>query len=166
MVQLLGLPAGGRVLEVGCGRGIALPPIAHSLHPDLLVGLDVDGRLLDLAAAHLRERGVSASLYCGDVRTLPFADAHFDLVVDFGTCHHISSPDRALSEIVRVLRPGGLFVCETVTSQLLSHPFRSRGRRLPWEAAPELRVVRDRFLWKARMRLAAASPLDRTNPQR
>jgi hypothetical protein len=70
-----------------------------------------------------------------------------------------------LGEIVRVLRPGGLFVCETVTSQLLSHPFRSRGRRLPWKAVPELSVVRDRLLWKTRRRLPTLSQLDRTKPR-
>jgi len=165
MVQLLGLPAGGRILEVGCGRGIALPPIARTLRPRLLVGLDVDKRLLRFARARLRERGVTASLHHGDVRALPFADARFDLVIDFGTCHHIGDPDRALGEIVRVLRPGGLFVCETVTSQLLSHPFRSRGRRLPWKAVPELSVVRDRLLWKTRRRLPTLSQLDRTKPR-
>jgi hypothetical protein len=39
-----------------------------------------------------------------------------------------------------------------VTSQLLSHPFRSRGQRLPWREAPELSVVKGRLLWKARTR--------------
>jgi ubiquinone/menaquinone biosynthesis C-methylase UbiE len=42
-----------------------------------------------------------------DVRSLPFDDESFDTVFDFGTCHHISAPVRALGEIARVLRPGG-----------------------------------------------------------
>jgi len=86
-------------------------------------------------------------------RQLPFDDGAFTLVIDFGTCHHIARPEEALREVVRVLVPGGLFVCETVTSQLLSHPFRTRGRRLPWRSAPELRTERDAILWKARRRL-------------
>jgi hypothetical protein len=48
------------------------------------------------------------------------------------------------------LRPGGLFVCETVSSQLLSHPLRTRGRRLPWASVPELRLERQAILWKSR----------------
>jgi hypothetical protein len=37
-----------------------------------------------------------------------------------------------------------------VSSQLLSHPMRTRGRRLPWHAVPGLRVTRQAILWKAR----------------
>jgi ubiquinone/menaquinone biosynthesis C-methylase UbiE len=114
--------------------------------------VDVDESLLDVARGRVRTTGIAAALQNADVRALPFEDAAFDLVIDFGTCHHISQPARALREIVRVLAPGGLFVCETVSSQLLSHPVRTRGRRLPWYVAPELRTVRDAVLWKARRR--------------
>jgi hypothetical protein len=41
-------------------------------------------------------------------------------------------------------------VCETVSSQLLSHPLRTRGRRLPWASVPELRLERQAILWKSR----------------
>jgi ubiquinone/menaquinone biosynthesis C-methylase UbiE len=155
LVHLLRLPAGGRVLEVGCGQGIALPPLAAALRPRQLVGLDVDGTLIEAAGSRLREKGVNAELHHADVRAIPFPDESFDLVIDFGTCYHIGAPERALREIVRVLGPGGLFVYETPASQLLSHPVRTRGKRLPWRAAPELRVVRRALLWKARRKEAA-----------
>jgi hypothetical protein len=48
-------------------------------------------------------------------------------VFDFGTCYHISEPAAALSEIERVLAPGGRFVTETRLNQLVSHPVRSWG---------------------------------------
>ena len=152
LIRLIDLPQRGSLLEVGCGRGIALPPLASLLMPSRLVGIDIDRALLDLANARLAEREVEASLQIADVREMPFSDHSFDAVIDFGTCHHISNPEQALREIVRVLRPGGFFVAETVTSQLLSHPFRSRGQRLPWSEAPELTVHKGRLLWKARMR--------------
>lgn len=152
MIRTLDLPSRGRILEIGCGRGVALPVLTRLLQPDLLIGVDIDESLLDVARDRVRTTGIAATLWNADVRALPFDDAAFDLVIDFGTCHHISQPARALREIVRVLRSGGLFACETVSSQLLSHPIRSRGRRLPWRAVPELRTVRDAILWKARRR--------------
>jgi ubiquinone/menaquinone biosynthesis C-methylase UbiE len=153
LVRLLALPSAGEVLEIGCGRGVALPPLARLLRPRRLVGVDVDVHALALAGRRLRTEGVWAELHCADVRALPFEDAAFDVVLDFGTCYHIADQARALREIVRVLRPGGCFVSETVSSQLLSHPFRTRGRRLPWSSVPELRVERQGILWKRRGKL-------------
>ena len=152
LVRALGLPTGGRVLEVGCGRGIALPPLFAALQPSRLVGIDIDPDLVSLARRRIEGTGIVAEVQRADVRRLPFEAASFDLVIDFGTCYHITNQPRALREIVRVLAPGGLFVSETVSSQLLSHPWRTRGRRLPWATAPELRVVREALLWKARQR--------------
>jgi ubiquinone/menaquinone biosynthesis C-methylase UbiE len=140
LVHCLRLPVYARLLEVGCGRGIALSRFAALLRPRLLVGVDIDADLLRMASERLQRRRVASELYRADVRRLPFADGSFDVVVDFGTCYHISDPARALREIARVLCPEGLFVSETVSSQLLSHPLRSRGRRLPWAAVPELRA--------------------------
>jgi ubiquinone/menaquinone biosynthesis C-methylase UbiE len=62
---------------------------------------------------------------------MPFADESIDIVIDFGTLYHIARSPAALDEIARVLVPGGAFVYETKASQFLSHPVRSRGRRLP-----------------------------------
>ena len=150
MVQLLGLPQGGRVLEVGCGRGVALPPLAQALRPQLLTGVDVDEALLVDASRRVAEKSVRARLIRADVRELPFPGDSFDIVIDFGTCYHIGQPERGMREVVRVLSTGGLFVSETLSSQLLSHPFRSRRRPLPWESLPELELHRQGVLWKAR----------------
>ncbi len=93
---------------------------------------------------------MKAELVWGDVRDLPFADAAFDVVIDFGTCYHIARPGPALAEIERVLAEGGVFVHETRASQLLSHPARAWGRRLPWHLAPTLRPRRHGLLWASR----------------
>lgn len=156
LVRALGLPPGARVLEVGCGRGIALPVLERMCGPRRLVGLDIDGDLLMEAADNLREHGTRAELCLGDVRRMPFADESFDVIIDFGTLYHIARPQAALGEIARVLAPGGIFVYETKASQLLSHPVRSRGRRLPALATYDLRHRRWAMLWASRTKMSHA----------
>lgn len=150
LVRALALPKGKRILEVGCGRGVALPPLARTCEPSYLAGLELECGAFAEAVRHVREEGVDADVFQGDVRDMPFPDASFDVVVDFGTCYHISRTEDALAEITRVLAPGGLFVSETPISQLLAHPCRTRGRRLPWGCAPELVAERKRVLWSRR----------------
>jgi len=154
MIRALGLPTQGRVLEIGCGRGVALPVLGRLLQPSRLVGLDPDVGFLEEARLRLADAGVAAELVPGDVRRMPFPDAAFDLVVDFGTCYHIARPEAALAEIARVLAPAGLFVHETPLSQVLSHPVRSFGRRIPWRLGPSFERHRTALLWSARRRRA------------
>src|SRR6476661_8621808 len=86
-----------------------------------------------------------------DVRDIPFEAARFDLVIDFGTCYHVSDTmdgrRAALREVARVLNPGRLFVHETRVAQCLAHPLRSFGRTLPWWALPSLARDRGAVLW-------------------
>ena len=152
MVRALGLPAGGRVLEVGCGRGVAMPALARLLAPARLTGLDLDAGLLEEARLNADAAGIAIDLVPGDVRRMPFPDGSFDLVVDFGTCYHIARAAQALAEIARVLAPGGLFVHETPLSQLFAHPLRSLGRRMPWRSASGFERHRGALLWTARRR--------------
>ena len=150
--RVLRLPPAASMLEVGCGRGLALVALARSCRPERLVGVDIDRDALAEAGRRLHETGVEAELVPGDVRALPFAAASFDAVLDFGTCYHIARADVALAEIERVLRPGGVFLHETRFSQLVAHPIRAVGRRLPWPAAPSLAPSRDALLWATRCR--------------
>jgi ubiquinone/menaquinone biosynthesis C-methylase UbiE len=150
LVKALSLPRDVRVLEVGCGRGIALPVLERLCTPRRLTGLDIDEELLMEAADNLRDHGTEAELHRGDVRQMPFADEAFDLILDFGTLYHIARSQAALDEVARVLAPGGTFVYETKVSQFLSHPVRSRGRRLPALGGHGLRHRRWAMLWASR----------------
>src|SRR5437868_5232688 len=107
LLRALCPPSEGRLCEIGCGSGAALLELATRLRPSYIAAADVDRGLLDEARMRFAAAGIAADLCHADVRALPFADASFDLVFDFGTCYHIGRPARALQEICRVLRPGG-----------------------------------------------------------
>jgi SAM-dependent methyltransferase len=157
-VHVLGIHPGARILEIGCGRGIALSAITRLCRPSRLVGIDIDATLL--SEARVNTADLDVELICADVRALPFPDETFDVVIDFGTCYHISHPAAAMGEIARVLAPRGLFCHETPLMQLLSHPVRWGGRTLPWDHVPQLLGGRRALLWSSR-RLAyrpACSP--------
>lgn len=159
LVRVLRPPRGARVLEVGCGRGIALPVLSRLLRPSELVGIDIDASLVARAMlrAHTRRLPDTVQALQGDVRALPFDDEHFDLVIDFGTCYYVGGGNEgrraALLEIQRVLRPGGRFIHETRVSQCLAHPVRSLGRELPWLAAHRLVPERKGVLWTMRRKV-------------
>ena len=73
------------MLEVGCGRGIALPVLAQRLAPSVLTGLDIDATLVSLARERVAAAGCPATVVEGDIRSLPFESGSFDLIIDFGT---------------------------------------------------------------------------------
>jgi SAM-dependent methyltransferase len=110
--------APGRVLEVGPGPGEVSERMQRELGADV-VAIDVSERMVELA----RERGVDARV--GDVEELPFADAEFDLVVAAWVLFHVPDLDRGLSEIARVLRPGGRLVAVTNSEH---HPDEARAQ--------------------------------------
>jgi SAM-dependent methyltransferase len=98
--------APARVLEVGCGPGELSDRIARELGAEV-AAIDISPRMVELA----RERGVDARV--ADVQELPFASSSFDCVVAAWMLFHVSDLDRGLSEIARVLRPGGRLVAAT-----------------------------------------------------
>jgi ubiquinone/menaquinone biosynthesis C-methylase UbiE len=153
IVKLLRVPSGCRILEVGCGRGVALTRLAPLCTPSRLVGLDISPELIAHARARLERSGIAAELVVSDVRALPFVDGAFDVVIDFGTCYHIDDAANALCEIARVLAPGGVFVHESRVAQLIAHPRRTSGRSLPWQASLDLIPHRSAMLWASRRKV-------------
>jgi SAM-dependent methyltransferase len=96
--------AGERVLEVGCGSGCDLLQFAK--HGAIATGVDITERHIELARQ--RVAGLAAVQY-GSACELPFGDDSFDYVYSHGVFHHIDTPELAVRELLRVLRPGGRF---------------------------------------------------------
>ncbi|SFH29331.1 Methyltransferase domain-containing protein [Palleronia marisminoris] len=95
--------ARGRVLEIGIGSGLNLPLYPDSV--DHVVGVDPSPELLSLAGAASR----SNAREVGIAENLPLEDRSVDCVVTSWTLCSVTDPRQALSEIRRVLKPGGMF---------------------------------------------------------
>ncbi len=96
-----GVGAGMRLLDAGCGAGMAAQLAAA--RGAVVSGIDAAGLLLDIA----RERVPGGDFRTGDLEELPFADHSFDVVTGFNSFQFAGNPVRALSEACRVTRPGG-----------------------------------------------------------
>lgn len=89
------------MLDAGCGTGLNLASM-----PPSSTGIDLNPRNLAL----IRQRLPGMNLVNGDIEEMPFADASFATVVCTEVLEHVPYPSRALSEIRRVLKPGGLLL--------------------------------------------------------
>ena len=120
LLRLGGSVENGRVLEVGCGRGAGLPLLLTRFGAAYVHGVDLDPEQIGRAQRRLRGRfGGRIDLRVASVEQLPFADASFDAVFDFGILHHVLVWQSAVAEIARVLKPGGTFFFEEVTRAAL-----------------------------------------------
>jgi ubiquinone/menaquinone biosynthesis C-methylase UbiE len=97
----------GRVLEIGCGDGANFPHYTAAVTE--LVAVEPEAHLRDLA----RRRGAvpPVAVIDGQAEALPVESGSFDAVVCTLVLCSVDDPDRALAEIHRVLKPGGVFVC-------------------------------------------------------
>jgi len=101
-----------RVLEVGCGTGMGLNYLTRA-GKSWVVGGDVDPGNLAMAR-RLLSSNANIALVRLNAQDMPFRSACFDKVVCFEAIYYFPDPTRFVSEVVRLLRPGGLFVLGTV----------------------------------------------------
>ena len=103
------IPPGATVLDVGCGSGWAARLIAQHARDGRVVGIDVADEMVRVA----REESVNhpnAEFQLASAEQLPFGDAEFTHAFSMESLYYYTDVDRALREIRRVLKPGGLFV--------------------------------------------------------
>lgn len=108
------LPDGAAVLEVAPGPGYFAIEMAR-LGRFHVSGLDISHTFVEIARENARQAGVSVDFQQGDVSSMPFAEGSFDLIVCQAAFKNFSRPDKAIDEMYRVLRHGGVAVIQDMT---------------------------------------------------
>lgn len=141
---------GKDVLDLCCGSGAYVLRLLGETRT--MTGLDFSRTMLAALARHLREhpQAERAKLVEGDATGLPFADASFDTVFSMASLYHVPHAERAIAEVGRVTRPGGVAVLDlgnanslaTLTG-LLSHRLYGWAKPYPLPYAVIERAIAD-----------------------
>lgn len=103
------LQPGMSLLDCGCGPGTITMGLAQAVNPGPLVGVDLEPSQIALCEKRAREGGVTnATFRVADLYALPFDDGAYDVVFCHCVLQHLKDPLKALSEMHRVLKKGGL----------------------------------------------------------
>ncbi len=112
-VAALGVPDGGKVLDVGTGTGFVAIAVATALRERgvQVVGLDLSPAMLSLAAENAQRAGLNGAITWreGNAYAMPFADGEFDVVMSNDSLHHWENPVQIFNEIARVVKPEGVY---------------------------------------------------------
>jgi SAM-dependent methyltransferase len=136
-VAFAGLTPGDRVLDLGCGTGSLVRALAARSEPSIILGTDIAPLFLRHAAASVIDPRIVWAV--ADGGTLPLPDANVDRALSQLVLNFIPTPDRAISELVRVTRPGGMIAASVwdFTGGLVY-------QRMFWDTAAALDPVADR----------------------
>lgn len=108
LVEYAAPQPGERALDAATGTGNTAIAVAEKGAE--VIGLDVSPQMLGNARERAEEEGIAATFVEGSAEELPFEDASFDLVTVRHAPHHFRDVEKFLSEVVRILKPGGRFV--------------------------------------------------------
>jgi ubiquinone/menaquinone biosynthesis C-methylase UbiE/DNA-binding transcriptional ArsR family regulator len=100
------LPREWTVADIGTGTGFLLPTLASNFHH--VIAVEPATTMLEFARQRILECGATnVALYAGDLDRLPIEDNACDLAIACLVLHHVAEPAKALTEMHRVVRPGG-----------------------------------------------------------
>jgi ubiquinone/menaquinone biosynthesis C-methylase UbiE len=119
-ISLLDLRPEEQILEIGFGAGRAIELVASQATHGHVSGIDLSQEMVR-AGTRRNAKAIKAgqvTLHHGDVTTLPFADRQFDKVFSIQTLYFWTDPLQALTEIFRVLQPGGILVVTLSTGTI------------------------------------------------
>jgi len=104
-LEFAGLKDGETALDVGCGTGSLAAALVRHAGLKRIVGIDFSAAYIDHAKAHHRDPRLEFQV--GDACSLALPDASFDRALAHLVLHFVPTPERAIAEMVRVLKPGG-----------------------------------------------------------
>jgi 2-polyprenyl-6-hydroxyphenyl methylase/3-demethylubiquinone-9 3-methyltransferase len=116
--SVMGALDGVRVLDVGCGGGLLAARLAEE--GAQVSGVDLSHTSLVAAKAHMEAAGLSIDLVTARGESLPLLDSSFDAVVSSDFLEHVPDLDAVIAECARLLKPGGLFLYETINRTMLA----------------------------------------------
>lgn len=132
-----GVPAGARVLDVGCGTGEITRRLAEQFQEASFFGVDLEGSHLERARAECAVFGPRVRFERADAMELPYQTGEFDLVVSRHMLQAVPDPRRVLAEMIRVVRPGGrLHALAEDYGMLWFHPSPHDSDEF-WQTAPQ-----------------------------
>lgn len=126
----------GRLLEIGCGPGVDSIQLARCGFD--VTAIDLTENAIEVARQFARKRGLEIDFRVGNAENLAFESESFDYVYSFGVLHHTPDTERAVNEVHRVLKPGGvafIMLYHTRSFVNLVH----RLFRLPYESPKNLK---------------------------
>lgn len=103
---------------MGCGGGLACEFWAHQQAN--VSGIDQSQQSIEAAQAHAQAHHLPIHYRQGEAENLPYPANRFDCILCFDVLEHVFSVERVISEIYRVLKPGGIFFFDTVNRTLKS----------------------------------------------
>jgi ubiquinone/menaquinone biosynthesis C-methylase UbiE len=107
---------GKDILEIGSGRGGGAFYMKHHLKPQSVTGVDYSNNAVAFCRERYKVDGLS--FVKGDAEKLAFDDDSFDVIVNIESSHGYRSMDRFLSEVKRVLKPGGYFLFADIRGKI------------------------------------------------